>query len=79
MSAARRILLAGLVAYPFAVAIGYALSDRTLADPGTRIVARLIDLAIGLVAGFIIASIVGCSALRGFPERTPISTFITLS
>ena len=28
------LLLAGLVAYPFAVAIGYALSDRTLADPG---------------------------------------------
>ena len=28
------LLLAGLVAYPFAVAIGYALSDRTLADAG---------------------------------------------
>jgi multiple sugar transport system permease protein len=28
------LLLLGLVAYPFAVAIGYALSDRTLADPG---------------------------------------------
>ena len=28
------LLLAVLVAYPFAVAVGYALSDRTLADPG---------------------------------------------
>ncbi|MFM8681785.1 MAG: carbohydrate ABC transporter permease [Alphaproteobacteria bacterium] len=28
------ILLLALVAYPFAVAIGYALSDRTIADPG---------------------------------------------
>jgi ABC-type sugar transport system permease subunit len=28
------LLLAGLVAYPLAVAIGYALSDRTIADPG---------------------------------------------
>lgn len=28
------LLLLALVAYPFAVAIGYALSDRTLADPG---------------------------------------------
>lgn len=28
------LLLLGLVAYPFAVAIGYALSDRTLADAG---------------------------------------------
>jgi len=28
------LLLAGLVAYPFTVAIGYALSDRTLADDG---------------------------------------------
>ena len=28
------LLLLGLVAYPFTVAIGYALSDRTLADPG---------------------------------------------
>ncbi len=28
------ILLVVLVAYPFSVAIGYALSDRTLADPG---------------------------------------------
>ena len=28
------LLLAGLVAYPFVVAVGYALSDRTLADPG---------------------------------------------
>ena len=30
----RSLLLLGLVAYPFTVAIGYALSDRTLADPG---------------------------------------------
>ncbi|MBV9538428.1 MAG: sugar ABC transporter permease [Acidisphaera sp.] len=29
------LLLLGLVAYPFAVAVGYALSDRTLADPGS--------------------------------------------
>ncbi len=29
------LLLAGLVAYPFFVAIGYALSDRTLADEGS--------------------------------------------
>jgi len=28
------VLLLGLVAYPFFVAIGYALTDRTLADPG---------------------------------------------
>ncbi len=28
------ILLLALVAYPFFIAIGYALSDRTLADPG---------------------------------------------
>jgi len=28
------LLLAALVAYPFFMAIGYALSDRTLADPG---------------------------------------------
>ena len=28
------LLLLGLVAYPFAVAVGYALSDRTLADEG---------------------------------------------
>lgn len=28
------VLLLALVAYPFAVAIGYALSDRTIADPG---------------------------------------------
>ncbi len=28
------LLLIGLVAYPFVVAVGYALSDRTLADPG---------------------------------------------
>ncbi len=28
------VLLIGLVAYPFFVAVGYALSDRTLADPG---------------------------------------------
>lgn len=29
------LLLLGLVAYPFGVAIGYALTDRTLADPGS--------------------------------------------
>ena len=28
------VLLLGLIAYPFAIAVGYALSDRTLADPG---------------------------------------------
>ena len=28
------ILMLGLVAYPFCVALGYALTDRTLADPG---------------------------------------------
>jgi multiple sugar transport system permease protein len=28
------VLLLALVAYPFAVAIGYALTDRTIADPG---------------------------------------------
>ena len=28
------VLLLALVAYPFFMAIGYALSDRTLADPG---------------------------------------------
>lgn len=28
------LLLAGLVAYPFAIAVGYALSDRTLAEAG---------------------------------------------
>jgi multiple sugar transport system permease protein len=28
------ILLVGLIAYPFAIAVGYALSDRTLADSG---------------------------------------------
>ncbi len=28
------ILMLGLVAYPFCVAVGYALTDRTLADPG---------------------------------------------
>ena len=28
------LLLVGLVAYPFSMAIGYALSDRTLADEG---------------------------------------------
>lgn len=31
------LLLAGLVAYPFIVAIGYALTDRTLADEGVFI------------------------------------------
>ena len=31
------ILLLGLVAYPFVVAVGYALSDRTLADEGVFI------------------------------------------
>ena len=28
------LLLLALVAYPFCIAIGYALSDRTLADDG---------------------------------------------
>ncbi len=28
------LLLVGLIAYPFAIAVGYALSDRTLADNG---------------------------------------------
>lgn len=38
---------------------GIAAGGRPLADPGMRIVARLIDFAIGIVAGLIIASIVG--------------------
>jgi ABC-type sugar transport system permease subunit len=31
------LLLLALVAYPFFMAIGYAWSDRTLADPGVFI------------------------------------------